>query len=115
MFNISKNASFSTDLENNLLCPNSFIKISNLDPFGPPEINSKFKSINKMADIISKNYNIAKKVRDQEIINSLHHYKILIIRLETLSQQYYFTTLDNLYMLTIQENTISYNLEPLQR
>ena len=28
-----------------------------------------------MADIISKNYNIAKKVRDQQIINSLYHYK----------------------------------------
>ena len=73
--NLMNNIPFSTDLENNLLCPNSFIKISNLDPLGPPEINSKFKSINKMADIINKNYYIAKKVRDQQIINSLHQYK----------------------------------------
>ena len=73
--NLMNNVPFSTDLENNLLCPNSFIKVSNLDPLGPPEINSKFKSINKMADIINKNYQIAKKVRDQQIINSLHHYK----------------------------------------
>ena len=28
-----------------------------------------------MADIINKNYHIAKKVRDQQIVNSLHHYK----------------------------------------
>ena len=54
--NLMNNVPFSTDLEYNLLCPNSFIKICNLDPLGPPEINSKFKSINKMSDIINKNY-----------------------------------------------------------
>ena len=73
--NLMNNVPFSTDLENNLLCPNSFIKMSNLDPNGPPEINSKFKTINRMADIINKNYQIAKKVRDQQIVNSLHNYK----------------------------------------
>ena len=66
---------YSIDLENNLLSPNSFIKISNLDPGGPPLINSKFKSINKMAEILSKNYEIAKRVRDRQIVNNLNQYK----------------------------------------
>ena len=99
MFNISKNVSwpspslfeaqllfsyianlmneipYSSDLENNLLCPNSFIKISNVGVEGPPSINSKFKSINRMSEILCKNYEVAKKVRDREIINGLNKYK----------------------------------------
>ena len=50
-------------------------KISNVGVEGPPSINSKFKSINRMSEILCKNYEVAKKVRDREIINGLNKYK----------------------------------------
>ena len=46
-----------------------------LTPNPPPQIFSKFKSINKMSEILCRNYEVAKRVRNRQLINNLNNYK----------------------------------------